>query len=72
MVYAYVRERGLISFLPVQVQSGLQSMTIFDILVAVFIERHFTKKVGAVVGPFMKAESAAEAKAILKQEGIIS
>ena len=47
-------------------------MSIFDILVTIFIERHFTKLCVEVLGPFMKAQSGEEAKAILKENGTIS
>jgi hypothetical protein len=67
-LYVYVMQEGLLSFLPAGVNKLLLEVSIFDILVNVFIYKRTSKMAIAVLSPFMEAKDPEEAKKILKDE----
>jgi len=66
--YIYLREKGLLTFLPEPVQHLLTCVSFFDILVNVLIHRKFSKTVMAVVTPFFESKTPEEAKKKLKKQ----
>lgn len=64
--YVYVRQLGLLSFLPESVRYLLEKTSFFEILVHLFIYRRMSKTVIAIFSPFVSANSPQEAKQILK------
>lgn len=67
-LYVYVRQQGLMSFAPGGIKNLMLEVSIFDILVNIFIYRKMSKMLGAVFSPFMKANTPEEARQILKNE----
>jgi hypothetical protein len=71
--YVYMREQGLLSFLPRPIQHLLTGISFFDILVSIFIYKKFSKTIVAIVTPFLEADTPEQAKKMLKrQKGISS
>ena len=64
-IYIYSRQVGWQHFLPQKVNLFLQDVSIFDILVSIFIYRKFSKAVMAVMQPFFQAETPEQAKFLL-------
>lgn len=71
VVYSYIRQQGLLKFLPPGLQNMMTQVSFFDILVGIFIERNLSKIVMAIVKPFMNASTPEEVKKTLKKEGKI-
>ncbi len=65
--YVYLREVGLLAFLPESVQRVLTTISFFDILVSIFIYKRFSKLVLAIINTFWEAKTPEEAKKILKK-----
>lgn len=70
--YAYLREQGLLAFLPSPVVHFFTSISVFDMLVSVFIYKRFSKLVYAIVTPFVEANTPEEAKKMLRKDKTIS
>lgn len=70
--YVYLREQGLLSFLPGPLQRLLTGISFFDILVSVFIYKRFSKTVVAIFTPFLEAETPEQAKKMLRKQKTIS
>ena len=67
-LYVYVRELGLLAFLPGTATSIMLDTSLFEILVNIFIYRKMSKLLIAVFSPFLTAKSPEQAKLILKDE----
>jgi len=72
IVYSYIRQQGLLAFLPAPLQQVMLETSFFDILINVFIHRKLSKMIVALFTPFFKAESPEEVKRILKEQGKLS
>ena len=53
--YVYVRQKGVLFFLPKPVKELLTKVSFFDILVNIFIYRKVSKMVIAIMSPFFEA-----------------
>ena len=69
IIYSYIRQQGLLAFMPPGLQRIMLEVSFFDILVDILIHRKLSKMVVAIVSPFLKANSPEEVKARLKEEG---
>jgi len=66
--YVYLRQVGILYFMPSNVNNLLTQVSFFDILVQIIIHRNLSKLIGNIVTPFLTAHTAEEAKNILKTE----
>jgi len=69
LVYSYIRQQGLLAFLPPALQQTMLETSFFDILVNIFIHRRISKMLIAIFSPFLNSQTADEVKEKLKQEG---
>ena len=69
IVYSYIRQQGLLAFMPAGLKRMMTEVAFFDILVDIFIHRKMSKMVISIVQPFMNAETPEEVKKIFKEEG---
>jgi len=63
--YLRARQTGLIHYVPLPVKTLLLEASFFDILVNVFIYRHFANTVLSVVTPFLDSSSPEQARKLL-------
>ena len=69
IVYSFVRQKGLLAFMPPGLQRTMLEVSFFDIFVNIFIYRRISKMILAIFTPFVKANTPEEAKQMLKDEG---
>ena len=70
--YVYLREVGLLAFLPGSVQRLLTQISFFDILVSIFIYKRFSKLMLAIFSSFWEAKTPEEARKLLRKQANIS
>ena len=66
IVYSYLRQQGLLAFMPPGLRRIMTEVSFFDILVDIFIHRKLSKMLVAIFSPFMKATTPEEVKQTLK------
>ena len=69
VVYSYIRQRGVLAFLPPGLQHVMLEVSFFDIFVNIFIHRRLSKMLIAIFSPFLKAKTPEEVQKTLKKEG---
>lgn len=69
-VYLRTREKGLIRFMPSPLKTLLLEASFFDLLVNIFIYRHFANFVISVVTPFLNSSNPKEARKLLMLQNL--
>lgn len=68
--YLRTRQTGLIGYMPSPVKTLLLEASFFDILVNIFIYRHFANMVISVVTPFLNSSTPEQAKKLLARQNL--
>ena len=56
-LYVYLRQVGILHFMPSGINKLMTEVSFFDILVNIFIYRKVSKMVLSIVSPFLNAQS---------------
>ena len=69
IMYQFVRQKGLLAFMPPGLRKVMLEVSFFDILVNIFIYRKLSKMLIALFKPFISADDPEVVKQTLKEEG---
>ena len=68
IIYSFIRQKGLLAFMPPGLRRIMTEVSFFDILVNIFIYRKLSKMIVAIFSPFLNSKTPEEVKQTLKSE----